>query len=196
MHVLYSPYQIIIVSIFIDLTLFGHFFLQLCSILKCSIAITIASSLRVWHQNIIMLPILSFLIILFHASKCTSESSKVATCPTWTYPSPPHNECVCGSDLHYWGYNIICDPDTLTVTVILTERYFCIFFSEELQTTLVGTCPYGYHGTLPRNPSKIKEGSNILCFHLHQTGQLCGECEEKYTLSAYSYYLGCIKCEH
>ena len=36
----------------------------------------------------------------------------------------------------------------------------------------------------------------MLCFHLHRTGQLCGECEDNYTLSAYSYYLGCIKCEH
>ena len=36
----------------------------------------------------------------------------------------------------------------------------------------------------------------MLCFHLHRTGQFCGECEDNYTLSAYSYYLGCIKCEH
>ena len=102
-----------------------------------------------------------------------------------------HNECVCGSDLHC---NIVCDPDT--ITVILTERYFCIFFSKELQTTLVDTCLYGYHEMLPRNPSKIKEDSYILSFHLHRTGQLCGECEDNYTLSAYSYYLECVKCEH
>ena len=72
----------------------------------------------------------------------------------------------------------------------------CIFFSEELRTTLVGTCPYG-HGerTLPKNISKFKEESNKFCFHLHRTGPLCGECEENYTLPAYSYYLGCVKCD-
>jgi hypothetical protein len=93
-------------------------------------------------------------------------------------------------------YNsIICDPNTLTT--VITERLICVFFSKELQTTLAGTCPYGFGGVLPRNASDIDlpEESKWSCFHLHRTGQLCGECEENYTLPVYSYNLGCVKCE-
>ena len=81
-----------------------------------------------------MLLFMCVLSIMFHASKC---NSKLFTCPTWTYPSPPHNKCVCGATLHNF---IICDPDTLTA--FLTVTNVCILFSEELQTTLAGTCPY------------------------------------------------------
>ena len=56
---------------------------------------------------------------------------------------------------------------------------------------------YGYPGKVPRNLSQImdSEASARLCFHLHRTGPLCGECEDNYTLPAYSYYLGCVRCE-
>ena len=132
------------------------------------------------------------IVVLTHESKRNGEGSALPTCPTWTYPSPPDNECVCGAKL----YNtIICDRHTLTT--VITVRNICVFFSRELQTTLVGTCPYGHAGILPRNASKIElpEESRLFCFHLHQKGQLCGECEENYTLPVYSYYLGCVKCE-
>ena len=139
----------------------------------------------------IMLLFACVLSILFHASRCKSKQP-TAICPMWTYPSPPHNECVCGATLP----NIIsCQQDTLTASVSTGNR-ICIFFSEELQTTLVGTCPYGYGGrTLPNNVSKFKEKNDKFCFHLHRTGPLCGECVENYTLPVYSYYLGCVKCE-
>ena len=140
-----------------------------------------------------MLLFVCFLIVvLTHDSKCNGEGSALPTCPTWTYPSPPDNECVCGAKLHN---NIICDQHTLTT--VITVRNICVFFSRELQTTLAGTCPYGHAGILPRNASKIElpEQSKWFCFHLHRKGQLCGECEENYTLPVYSYYLGCVKCE-
>ena len=132
------------------------------------------------------------LSILFHASTGNGEQPTVtATCPTWTYPNPqaPH-ECVCGSSLHN---TIICEQDTLTS--LLTMSDICIFFSEELQTTLAGTCPYGFGGTLPTNLSNTEEKSTQFCFHWHRAGQLCGGCEENYTPPVYSYYLGCVKCD-
>ena len=129
------------------------------------------------------------LIILIHDSKCNIGSSELSTCPTWTYRSPPGNECVCGVRLHN---SIICDRNTLTT--VITERFICVFFSRKLQTTLAGTCPYGFRGILPRNASEIEE-SKWFCFHLHRTGQLCAECEENYTLPVYSYFLGCVKCD-
>ena len=133
-----------------------------------------------------MLLFVCVLSVLFYTSKCNSSTP---TCPTWTYPSPPNNQCVCGATL----YSIICDSDTLTV--YLRVRNVCIFYSEELQTTLAGTCPYGYWGKLPKKVSKIEEESTQFCHHLHRTGRLCGECKENYTLPVYSYYLGCVKCE-
>ena len=114
----------------------------------------------------------------------------MSTCPTWTYPSPPNNECVCGVTLRT---SIFCDPDTLTAFLMVTN--VCIFYSEELQTTLAGTCPYGFGGKLPKNASKIEEESTQFCKHLHRMGRLCGKCEENYTLPVYSYYLGCVKCD-
>ena len=138
-----------------------------------------------------MLPLklVCLLIILIHDSKCNIGSSELPACPTWTYRRPSDNECICGVRLHN---SIICDQKTLTT--LITERSICVFFSRELQTTLAGTCPYGFRGKLPRNISKIDE-SKWFCFHLHRTGQLCGECEANYTLPVYSYFLGCVKCE-
>ena len=128
-------------------------------------------------------------MILFQDS--SEQSTPIAACPAWTYPNPQApNECVCGNSLHN---TIICEQDTLTS--FLTVSNICVFFSEELQTTLAGTCPYGYGQNLPTNLSKPKEKSTQFCFHWHRAGQLCGGCEENYTLPAYSYYIGCVKCE-
>ena len=99
-----------------------------------------------------------------------------------TYLSPPHNECVC-ADMH--ASDIICDSETLTLSVITGNT--CMFFSEELQTKLFGTCPYWFARKIPRNASQIIEASSKLCLHQHRTGPLCGECEKNYTLPAYSY---------
>ena len=139
--------------------------------------------------------VLSFaclLTILIHESKCNNESTGLPICPMWTYPSPSDNHCICGTKLHN---SIICDRNTLTTVLIVRE--ICVFFSEELQTTLAGTCPYGHGGILPRNASEIElpYESKWFCFNLHRTGPLCGECEENYTLPVYSYHLGCVKCE-
>ena len=128
------------------------------------------------------------LSILFYGGKCRSEQPTVTgSCPTWTYPNPPRNECICGANI----LNIIsCDRDSLIASVSATNVR--TFFSKELETTLVGTCPYGYgERPLPRNVSVI----NGDCFPWNRTGPLCGECDENYTLPAYSYYLGCVKCD-
>ena len=120
------------------------------------------------------------------------DSSDLPTCPIWTYPSPPHNECVCGDSLQD---AIICNSETLTVQ--LTVKFFCLmlFNSSGVNTTLLGTCPYGNTQILPKNISQIYESSSLCSFY-GRKGQLCGECAENYTLPAYSYYLGCVKCKN
>ena len=120
-----------------------------------------------------------------------SEESKPFACPTWMYRSSAnHSECVCGDSLN--GV-VSCNAKTSTVHL---PRHFCIFFSEELDTTLIGNCPYGSGGLLPKNISKLKDDAYVgLCGHFHRKGQLCGECEDKYTLPVYSYDPGCVKCD-
>ena len=126
--------------------------------------------------------------VLFHTCMCISisNSSEVSACPTWTYPSPPNNECVCGDT---FDHSIFCDRNTLAVSI----GFICMFNSEELQTTLVGTCPYGKSIKVPRNITQLMQENIQICFHLHRTGPFCEECKENYTLPVYSSY--CVKCE-
>ena len=122
-----------------------------------------------------------------------ADSSDLPTCPIWTYPSPPHNECVCGSSLEDI---VICNSEAQTVQ--LTVKFFCLmlFNSKGVTTTLLGTCPYGNRGILPKNATHNISEDPRLCSHFNRKGRLCGECAENYTLPAYSYYLGCVKCEN
>ena len=129
---------------------------------------------------------------LMSTSIMYADSSDLSTCPIWTYPSPPHNECVCGSSLED---AVICNSETLNVQ--LTVKFFCLmaFNSKGITTTLLGTCPYGTKGMLPKNVTHVSEDPS-LCSFFNRKGQLCGECAENYTLPAYSYFLGCVKCEN
>ena len=154
---------------------------------------------RVWHLNSNIMPnlmhfLVSFFLIINTFTMCT-DSSDQPTCPLWTYPSPSGNECICGDGLEY---AVTCNPDTLTV--YLTGQFFCfmLFNSNGVNTTLLGTCPYGDSQTiLLRNfsVSQIYEES-WLCSFYNRKGQLCGECADNYTLPVSSYYLGCVKCEN
>ena len=75
-----------------------------------------------------------------------ADSSDLPTCPIWTYPSAPHNECVCGDSLRD---AIICNSETLNVQ--FTVAFFCLmmFNSNGVNTTLLGTFPYGNTEILP-----------------------------------------------
>ena len=52
-----------------------------------------------------------------------------------------------------------CDPEA---NVLHVRRLFCMFFSEELNITLVGICSYGPDGMLPNNISDLK-GDYKMC---------------------------------
>ena len=119
---------------------------------------------------------------LMSTSIMYAESSDLTTCPIWTYPSPPHNECVCGSSLED---AVICNSETLNVQ--LTVKFFCLmlFNNKGVTTTLLGTCPYSTKGMLPKNVTHVSEDPSLGSFY-NRKGQLCGECAENYTLPAYS----------
>ena len=78
-------------------------------------------------------------------------NSGQCTCPTWTHPnkSSSQHECLCGNSLKDAVY---CDPNTLEVHL---APYYCISYSEKLNTTVVGTCPYRGHDFGQPLPSKL-----------------------------------------
>ena len=75
------------------------------------------------HQIMLLLSSMTLCIqvisILFLCNS-VSNCSEISTCPTWTYPSPPHNECISGNTI---DHGIYCDPDTLIVSI--TMRSIC-----------------------------------------------------------------------
>ena len=137
------------------------------------------------------MPCLVHYLVSFIVYAVYMQIAYLPTCPIWTYPSPSRNECVCGNSRRE---AIICNSETLTVQ--LTVEFFCLmtFNNNGLNTTLLGTCPYGYKRILPKNVSmsQIYEDSSLCSFK----GQLCGECAENYMIPANLYYLGCIKCKN
>ena len=140
--------------------------------------------------------LVSFVLInmLTTMSCMCADSSDLPTCPVWTYPSPSGSECVCGDSL----YNaVICNQETLAIQLIV--KFFCFILNDDngVNTTLLGTCPYGVLQRKPRtfSVSQIYEDSRLCSFY-NRKGQLCGECAENYTLPGYSYYLGCVKCNN
>ena len=122
-------------------------------------------------------------------SVTVAENSELPPCPTWMHrQNSQNNDCVCGISINE---AVECLPGKYRVNVV---PHFCIILSEDLNTTYISSCPYGTGGWLPPNRSELR-GSGGLCDFYHRGGQLCGACEENYTLPVYSYYLGCVKCE-
>ena len=128
------------------------------------------------------------LLILWLQGECVKSLSD--DCPTWTHRTH-NNTCTCG---YKFGCTIICTIDKDSSTAAIDVDFYCVFVSEEFDTTLIASCPYGIRAILQRDVSELnyKYGR---CSHLHRKGELCGECEDNYTLPVYSYYLGCVKCE-
>ena len=87
-----------------------------------------------------------FLVNILTMCADSSKLPKASTCPIWTYSSPSGNECVCGNSLI--GV-IVCNPETLAVR--LSVQFFCfmVFDNNGVNTTLLGTCPYGDPKWLP-----------------------------------------------
>ena len=122
--------------------------------------------------------LVSFILInmLTKMSCMCADSSDLPTCPVWTYPSPSSSECICGDNL----FNaVICNPETLTIQLIVQFFCFMVFDNNGVNTTLLGTCPYGNSQGISRtfNMSQIYEDSSLCSFY-NRKGQLCGECAE------------------
>ena len=131
-----------------------------------------------------------FVFALWCSKSVIVANSELPPCPTWMHrQNAQDNSCVCGDDVHN---AVECIPGEYSIAVM---RYFCIILSEDLDTVFIGTCPYSNGGLLPPNKSELIRFDGLCIDFYHRRGQLCGACEENYTLPVYSYYLGCIKCE-
>ena len=145
--------------------------------------------MRVSNTNTCM--IILFLCHLL-VIRCVDSKGK-ESCPIWTYPntSGSHYKCICGASIERI---VDCYGNSETLVVVIKEN-FCIFFSEMWNSTLIGSCPYGSKRILPRDVSTLKRDGWTCSTRLHRKGQLCGECEDNYSLPVYSYSLGCVKCD-
>ena len=127
---------------------------------------------------------MTLLVMLSTCYECRGEEP----CPTWMIrDSTPLRNCICGDDL---GHTVQCYADRGTYT----EKYYCMFYSEERNATFVGSCPYSDGGGMASANLTEFKSTFKQCKRLNQKGQLCGECEDNYTLPVYSYNIGCVQC--
>ena len=129
-------------------------------------------------------------LVLILLAVCCSYCAE--PCPIWMHQddSDPQHKCVCSSAIN----RIVQCYDGRGAFI---QGYYCMFFSEEMNKTLVGSCPFGDNAMLSGMVSDLKSNSiaNKQCKHLYRKGRLCGECDDNYTLPVYSYFLGCVQCD-
>ena len=122
----------------------------------------------------------------------THNSSSDLSCPTWTYPTE-NGSCECGDTLNG---AIQCNISSHHLAI---HNCYCMTYDESTGIIVAGTCVYGCASTqifrsLPFD--NVSQLNNIMCGHLHRTGQLCGQCEEGYKWPAYFYGLKCVLCNN
>ena len=150
---------------------------------------------------------LCFVITLgaYKSSASFSESSN-QSCPIWTTPKVINGTigCECGNTLNSV---VVCETNNFAVHILL---YYCMSYSDELNSTVVGKCLYHLHNkpTLQYNnywpiPRLTRRNDTALCqFHKYyghtyqyQTGLMCTECVDGYAYPVYSYSLACVECK-
>ena len=119
------------------------------------------------------------------------------SCPTWQHRNET-GECVCGATLH----DVVNCDDKFNDTSVLS--CYCMTFSDEHKTTVLGKCYYGCFRFTGENkkysyvrydvPNNVSKLNDAMCGRYSRTGQLCGNCIEGYTPLAYSYELRCMNC--
>ena len=139
----------------------------------------------------------STLLVTKYECKCKKLHESAAhvpldpQCPTWFIPDHSSNgTCRCGDDIHD---AVKCNNSTKQVSVL---DCYCMTYNKATGP-VVGSCLYKcilnddlYHFV----PSDITQLNSYMCGHLNRGGQLCGKCEENYSLPVYSYEMKCVQC--
>ena len=101
--------------------------------------------------------------------------------------------CRCGSDLH--GV-VLCDTDTNLLLVFGTSCLTLEHTSQGEVLPVVGSCIFKVGNSTPSTTfDKRYHHAPTPCTSLKRQGTLCGQCQDGYTVSAYSYDLKCIRCD-
>ncbi len=151
-------------------------------------------------------------LLLFRVCPASSKNSAIATsreedltCPTWTDRTAVDSECKCGSS---FKGRVVCDPDNLRVYLYYC---YCMSYDLKLNRSVVGPCIYNCidrvfwgenseessvvkkissYNLLPQNKSELID----MCSYFHRAGRLCGDCQEGFSPSVFTYTLECINC--
>ena len=130
-------------------------------------------------------------------SGCSIRNTTEHSCPTWTRYSASSKSCECGASI---GGAVDCHKVDFEHEVSLLRSYLMTYdvaSSKELVgKTIMG---FSYNNrtvklfkSLPTHRSEL----NNVCKLFNRAGKLCGDCEEGYALSAYSYDLVCSNCTY
>ena len=133
----------------------------------------------------------SFALIVVLSGVCLvfSDHQENVTCPTWMTYNPSTNSCDCESNVFH---TVHCNHRKGYQVAVLYG--FCMTLNKDQTKAVVGACPFHLKETfltVPSHPSQLEE---VVCGHLHRTGQLCGQCKNGTSPPVYSYYPQCVNC--
>ena len=146
-----------------------------------------------------MWKILTLIVLLCATSSAEKSPYNVQqvgnTCPTWTYPEPPSQYCMCGNGLQHI---VICKSNGSQTEVKVILGY-CITLDNNQSTEVVGPCPFNFKRQYVRRqyltvPTEPFELDNAVCGYTNRTGQMCGQCMNGTSPPVYSYYPQCVHC--
>ena len=125
--------------------------------------------------------------------KSAGDAPHDQQCHTWFFPDPSLNgTCRCGNDVH--GI-VRCNDSTKEAFI---RSCYCMTYNESTGP-VVGACFYNLRPILTHTlydlvPSNITDLNYYMCGHFNREGQLCGKCNENYSIPIYSYDLKCVHC--
>ena len=134
---------------------------------------------------------------LLHSGGASKEHEYSCSRP-WFYPKNSSNGstvCECGSPV---GNAVQCPTESQLQVLVC----YCMTYNKETASFVVGMCFYAcFFGntyyTIPRWVNATNQNA-VVCsrLHFHRDGQLCGTCEDGFTLPVYSYSLACVECSN
>ena len=116
-----------------------------------------------------------------------SSSALWIQCTEDWYSGSEWCQCECGDSL---GNLVKCNNQSLDA--YLAVCYCMSPYEEDLNTIVVGACPYGCYNHAQNNAYYLI--AQYECNSTTRIGQLCGRCQTGYAPPVYSYDLQCVEC--
>ena len=152
----------------------------------------------------------AMLVVYFLALFCScagltlsSKPSPLSDRQVWSV-CDNNGSCSCGPNV---SHAVICRDGDSTIVI---QNCYCMFYDEDANTSLLGTCllscdyqlnvdqPSINFYSIHRNVSLFNKdicANDTAWIKKNREGRFCGRCQETYGLAVYSYhYSSCIKC--